>query len=165
MWKACPSLPCTVSGEDTAMGAVTAACSARASEVCGMEPPCPPVKAERQGTPRLYCEFWGCSPATHPTPRKLPCLGTGACPGRPLTYHSTQPFYSPSPVTGSLSGELVLLPAAPPCPDPPWPWVFGKGPSPLLSLVLTAASGSSGAGKGGGRPLLRSYCCLCPPGC
>lgn len=58
----------------------------------------------------------------------------------------------PSPCSSSL-------------PDPPWPWVFGKGPSPLLSLVLTAASGSSGVGKGGGQPLLRSYCCLCPPGC
>lgn len=29
----------------------------RATEVCGMEPLHLAVKAERQGTPRLYCEF------------------------------------------------------------------------------------------------------------
>lgn len=77
--------------------------------------PCTLQLSQRDSGPRDGTVSFGAA-LLPPSPRKLPCLRTEACPGCPLTSPSTQPFYSPSPSCH-------------------WVTVWGAGPSPCSSSL------------------------------
>lgn len=77
--------------------------------------PCALQLRQRDRGPRDCTVSFGAA-LLPPSARKLPCLRTEACPGRPLTSPSTQPFYSPSPSCH-------------------WVTVWGAGPSPCSSSL------------------------------